>query len=110
MNHIAFASLVSLMSLTAPANADPMTFQLPEETAVFKPGPSVETATARCRNCHSVDYISTQPPNRGKAFWETEVRRIGGIGLADQRRAGADYLFSRRQSGGRRFARAGPNR
>ncbi|HMD48811.1 MAG TPA: hypothetical protein VKG79_06925 [Bryobacteraceae bacterium] len=96
MNHIAFASLVSLVSFTAPANADPMTFQLPEETAVFKPGPGVETATARCRTCHSVDYISTQPPNRGKFFWETEVQKMTKVFKAQispsDAAAIADYL------------------
>ena len=75
MNRVAFASLVSLVCLAGPANADPMTFQLPEETAVFKPGPGVEIAAARCGTCHSVDYISTQPPNKGRPFGRPRCRR-----------------------------------
>ena len=27
-------------------------------------------------SCHSVDYISTQPPQRGKEFWEVEVKKM----------------------------------
>ena len=96
MNRVAFASLVSLACLSGPASADPMTFQLPEETAVFKPGPGVEIATAHCGACHSVDYISTQPPNRGKAFWEAEVQKMMKVFKAkispSDAAAIADYL------------------
>ena len=33
-------------------------------------------AQNNCVTCHSVDYINTQPPNRGKAFWEAEVTKM----------------------------------
>jgi mono/diheme cytochrome c family protein len=96
MIRIAFVSLVSLVALASAATADPMTFQLPEETAQFKAGPGADIATTRCRTCHSVDYISTQPPNKGKAFWEAEVQKMmkvfkAPIGPADAA-AIADYL------------------
>lgn len=26
--------------------------------------------------CHSADYITTQPSNMGKAFWEAEVQKM----------------------------------
>jgi len=56
--------------------AKPLTYALPEETATLRPGPGMETAQNNCLTCHSVDYISTQPPNRGKAFWQAEVTKM----------------------------------
>ena len=29
-----------------------------------------------CVTCHSVDYLSMQPPGKGKAFWEAEVTKM----------------------------------
>ncbi|HME83272.1 MAG TPA: cytochrome c [Roseiarcus sp.] len=95
MKRIALASLVSL-TLAAPAGADPLTFQLPEETAQLKASPGADIATTRCSACHSVDYISTQPSNKGKAFWDAEVQKMikvfkAQIGPSDAA-AIADYL------------------
>jgi sulfite dehydrogenase (cytochrome) subunit B len=56
--------------------AKPMTYELPDATLTYRPGPGMETAQTNCVTCHSVDYISTQPPNRGKAFWEAEVTKM----------------------------------
>ena len=75
MKRIALAWLVSL-ALAAPASADPLTFQLPDETAQLKEGPGADIASTRCQTCHSVDYISTQPSNKGKAFWDAEVQKM----------------------------------
>ena len=75
MNSIVFVFLVAFVVLEAPAIADPLTYELPNETAELKPGPGVETAIV-CRACHSADYISTQPSKKGKAFWEAEVQKM----------------------------------
>src|SRR5687767_3071570 len=48
---------------------------LPAETATLKPGKGVELAQAHCMMCHSVDYISTQPPMPRK-FWEASVKKM----------------------------------
>ena len=48
------------------AAAKPLSYELPEETAVFKPGPGVEAAENNCVACHSADYITTQPPGMGR--------------------------------------------
>jgi mono/diheme cytochrome c family protein len=58
------------------ARAKPVTYNPPPETAKFKPGPGVEVAIDNCSVCHSADYILTQPPKRGKKFWETEVHKM----------------------------------
>lgn len=75
MNRYALLLLVSLLSLASAAVAAPLVYRLPDETAGLKPGPGVETA-AVCQACHSADYITTQPPKEGKAFWQAEVQKM----------------------------------
>ena len=60
---------------SVPAIAAPLTYELPGETAELRPGPEVETAII-CLPCHSADYISTQPPGKGRAFWDAEVQKM----------------------------------
>jgi sulfite dehydrogenase (cytochrome) subunit B len=72
--HAALATTV--LTMTGVSNAKPLTYALPEETLTLRQGPGVETAQNNCLACHSVDSISTQPPNRGKAFWEAEVTKM----------------------------------
>ncbi len=93
-SHAALAAAV--VTMTAVSYAEPLTYALPEETATLRPGPGMETAQNNCLTCHSVDYVTTQPPNRGKAFWEAEVTKMikvyhAPINDADAK-AIADYL------------------
>ena len=62
----------------AAVSAKPVTYELPDETAAFKPGPNLETVQGNCGACHSADYIVTQPqgPAFKKAFWEAEVTKM----------------------------------
>ena len=88
--------LAILFLLTQASDAKPLTYVLPEETAALRPGPGVETARDICMSCHSVDYISAQPPRSGKEFWEGEVKKMiksyhAPISEADAK-AIADYL------------------
>ena len=76
MNRSVLASFILAVSVGTDAPAAPLVYQLPPETAEFRPGPGVETVTAMCGACHSADYVSTQPPNKGKAFWEAEVQKM----------------------------------
>jgi len=75
MKRLAFACPLSLVVLAAPAAANPLTYELPNKTASLKPGPGVETAEV-CLACHSADYITTQPSNKGKVFWAAEVQKM----------------------------------
>ena len=69
--------IVALLACAAgTARAEALTYALPEETAALKPGAGVEIATSYCLACHSADYILTQPPEKGKAFWEAEVQKM----------------------------------
>jgi mono/diheme cytochrome c family protein len=70
------ALAAALLTIAGVSYAKPLTYALPEETPTLRPGPGMETAQNNCLTCHSVDYVNTQPPNRGKAFWEAEVRLL----------------------------------
>ena len=68
---------VAALNLGA-ANAAPVSYTLPDETAVFKPGPNLEVVQNNCTACHSADYINTQPrgPKFKKDFWQAEVTKM----------------------------------
>src|ERR1700755_3077685 len=71
-------SALAVAALTSDAaNAAPVSYTLPEETAAFKPGPNLEVVQNNCTACHSADYINTQPrgPKFKKDFWQAEVTK-----------------------------------
>jgi sulfite dehydrogenase (cytochrome) subunit B len=55
--------------------AEPRTYALPQTVPSLLPGPNMEAA-APCTGCHSPDYIKTQPPRQGKAFWTAIVNKM----------------------------------
>lgn len=67
------ATLLAGAAMGAPARYEP-----PPETATLAPGRDVEIAEAICSSCHSLDYITTQPPmgDTAKAFWTASVRKM----------------------------------
>jgi len=71
---LVLASTAAVLALTSAAAAP---YKLPEETAAFKPGPNLELVKNNCTGCHSVDYVSTQPPTeKKKEFWQAEVTKM----------------------------------
>jgi cytochrome c553 len=77
------AALIATIGLTVgcgflPASAAPTSYTLPDETAAFKPGASVDVVTNNCTACHSADYVQTQPrgPKFAKDFWQAEVTKM----------------------------------
>lgn len=48
---------------------DVETFALPE-------GPGLDVVQANCAACHSLDYITTQPRGKGRAFWAESVDKM----------------------------------
>jgi len=60
------------------ADAKPVSYKLPSETATFKPGPNVEVVQNNCTACHSADYVQTQPrgPKFKQDFWRAEVTKM----------------------------------
>ena len=86
------ASLTAIATISAlsfgSVNAAPISYDLPPETAAFKPGPNLEVVMNNCTGCHSSDYIATQP--RGakfkEDFWKAEVNKmikVYGAPIAD---------------------------
>lgn len=76
---IPFARLVlALAAASAAAPAFALDIQLPQETATLHPGtgPGAQGATL-CLMCHSVDYLSSQPP-MPLGFWDAEVKKMVG--------------------------------
>ena len=72
----------------APVTASPISYDLPPETAAFKPGPNLDVVMNNCTGCHSADYIATQPrgPKFKQDFWKAEVNRmikVYGAPIAD---------------------------
>ena len=72
--------LSAVLSFTALhcASSKPLTYTLPAETPILKPGrgPGFDAAQNNCLSCHSGDYLTTQPSKRGKAFWDAEVTKM----------------------------------
>lgn len=66
-----FAAIVAVAS----AHAGELKITLPPETGMLKPGPGIELMQVNCLTCHSVEYISTQPP-LPRAFWEASVKKM----------------------------------
>lgn len=75
-NFLALAVIAA--SGLVPAKAAPVAYELPPETAAFKPGPNLEVVQNNCTGCHSADYIATQPrgPKFKKDFWQAEVNKM----------------------------------
>ena len=74
-----FSALAAVAALSsAAANAAPVSYTLPDETAVFKPGPNLEVVQNNCTACHSADYIKTQPHGEKfkRDFWQAEVTKM----------------------------------
>lgn len=65
-------------AITAPAAARPVTYTLPTESSTLKKTaePGYQRAELQCVTCHSRDYITTQPPHKGKEFWAAEVTKM----------------------------------
>ena len=49
--------------------------QLPPETGAFKQDAGAEIANGQCLICHSVEYVSTQPP-MARAFWKASIQKM----------------------------------
>jgi mono/diheme cytochrome c family protein len=57
--------------------AEPVKIVLPAETASFRVGPGAELAMAQCLQCHSAEYVTTQPP-LGRDAWMASIQKMRG--------------------------------
>jgi len=71
-------AIVLALILKYGANAAPIAYTLPPETAAFPPGPNLETVMNNCTGCHSADYIFIQPTGAKfkEDFWRAEVNKM----------------------------------
>ena len=72
---LAMMSMMPMISDVV-ALASPRSIVLPEETTQFIEAPGAEATRNNCLACHSADYITTQPPKKGQAFWAAEVNKM----------------------------------
>src|SRR5215472_15799879 len=88
-------AITVLMALPFFLDAAVLEIQLPPETTSFKQDIGAEIANAQCLVCHSVEYVSTQPP-MPRAFWKSSIQKMQQKYSApipdDQVEALADYL------------------
>ena len=70
---IGIASLIVIAPLIG--RGEPLKIELPPETSSFKPAKGVEIANAQCLVCHSVEYVSTQPP-LPRTYWAGSVKKM----------------------------------
>jgi mono/diheme cytochrome c family protein len=80
----ALAALVTLalaVGLTAAPLAKPSTFTPPAEASTLQQTRDAGyfKTEGLCVGCHSRDYITTQPPKRGKEFWAAEVTKMAVV-------------------------------
>src|SRR5712691_9858886 len=59
--------------LSMPVTA--LEIQFPPESGVFKQDRGAEIANGQCLVCHSVEYVSTQPP-MPRTFWKSSVQKM----------------------------------
>lgn len=71
-------ALLSALTLATAALAAVQTYRLPTDAEPQLPadGDAAMLVQAHCGACHSTDYIMTQPPRQGHAFWQSEVTKM----------------------------------
>jgi mono/diheme cytochrome c family protein len=69
----AASALVCLVPFTA--SAKPLRIVLPTETASFRTTQGAELAMAHCLQCHSAEYVTTQPPLAREA-WLASIEKM----------------------------------
>src|SRR3954462_10144030 len=74
-----FVYIGLICAATVTTQAKVVKIELPVETeaAVFKQAPGADLANAQCMTCHSVDYITMQPP-MSATFWKATVDKMIG--------------------------------
>jgi len=68
-------AIALIVAFTGSARCAPMEIHLPFEVNAFKQDVGAEIANAQCLICHSVEYVSTQPPFP-RAFWKSSVQKM----------------------------------
>ena len=67
------AAVLGLLAFAA--SAEPLKIVLPPETSSFRFVPGAEIAMAQCLQCHSAEYITTQP-RLGRNAWKGSIEKM----------------------------------
>ena len=67
------AGVLGLLAFTA--SGEPLKIVLPPETSAFRVVPGAEIAMAQCLQCHSAEYITTQP-RLGRNAWKASIEKM----------------------------------
>jgi mono/diheme cytochrome c family protein len=67
------AGVLGLLAFTA--SGEPLKIVLPSETSAFRVVPGAEIAMAQCLQCHSAEYITTQP-RLGRNAWKASIEKM----------------------------------
>lgn len=72
-----------------------VTYQVPADSppAVLSSG-DAEVVLNNCSGCHSLDYIITQPRNKGPQFWRDEVNKMVNVYKAPVAPADVDAIVT----------------
>lgn len=95
---LAALALLAALATTTAALARPVSYTAPPDSSKLRrtADPGYARADALCATCHSRDYITTQPPKKGKEFWTAEVTKMVNVYGAQipepDRGVIADYL------------------
>src|SRR6266705_1149387 len=64
-----------LMGCFTAFQACSLEIKLPPEVSAFKQDSSAEIANAQCLICHSVEYVTMQPP-MPRPFWKSSIQKM----------------------------------
>jgi mono/diheme cytochrome c family protein len=81
MKHVFALALLAATALSEPSAAAPKTITLPPDGVQLVPSnlPGYAKAQASCVSCHSAEYMLYQPPNAGRAYWDTMAKRMKAV-------------------------------
>ncbi|MFK8043065.1 c-type cytochrome [Congregibacter sp.] len=73
-----YRSLFLITAVSAAANVPAKEISLPAETSTLRESslPGYTVAQQKCAICHSVDYISFQPPGMSLEQWTAEMKKM----------------------------------
>lgn len=68
--------LIATVCLAGPVAA--LEIDLPADSASFRPSalPGYALAQRNCLVCHSADYVSSQPPDADRSYWQQTVLKM----------------------------------
>jgi cytochrome c5 len=86
MTRLLLIGAALLVTAAAAAAGDTVTITLPPDLGALPPGSGMTVTQRSCQMCHSLDYITIQPPG-GEAQWRgvvTKMIKVYGAPIPDE--------------------------